>query len=220
MAGTAAEVIDLGRLTADAVLGPLTPAPRQVGRPAAEDRAAAAALWARLERRSAAERRVLVEELEEYWSWALSERIAAESLCQAPNHPGKALELADLARLVAEKVPGEALWRWRILGYALLFEANSRRACNDLPGADEALTRACALFEAGAPGDPGLLSGLGGPWIESSLRRDQRRFPEALQRIEEALALDRGELRGLILLSQSWLHEALGEAGGFVFGAF
>jgi tetratricopeptide (TPR) repeat protein len=210
-ASTAAEVIDLARLVADVVLGPLTPVRPTAEAPAAEDRAAAAALWARLERRRAAERRVLVDELEEYWSWALSERIAAESLGQAPNHPSKALELAELAHLVAEKVPGEELWRSRIRGYALLFEANARRACNDLPGAGEAVTRACTLFEAGAPGDPGLLSGAWGPWIESSVRRDQRRFPEALQRIEEALALDRGELRGQILLGKAWLHEMLGE---------
>ncbi len=85
--GTAAEVIDLARLATEVILGPLTPARSQARAPVVEDRAEAAALWARLERRSAAERRVLVEELEEYWSWALSERIAAKSLGQAPNHP-------------------------------------------------------------------------------------------------------------------------------------
>ncbi len=121
------------------------------------------------------------------------------------------MELAELAYLVAEKIPGEVLWRWRIQGYALLFEANARRACNNLPGADATMIRACTLFEAGAPGDPGLLSEAWRPWIESSLRRAQRRFPVALRRIEEALTLDRGELRGQILLSKSRLHETLGE---------
>jgi tetratricopeptide (TPR) repeat protein len=210
--GSAAELMDLGRLAADLVLKPLTPiCPPAGARPAAEDRAAAAALWSRLERRSAAERRMLVEELVEYWSWALSERVAAESLAQAPNHPERALELAELAVLIAEKVTGEELWRWRIHGYALLFVCNSRRACNDLPGSDEAFARARPFFKAGAPADPGLLNDAWLPWIESSLRRAQRRFPEALNRIEEALALDRGELRGQILLSKSHLHETLGE---------
>ncbi|HEV7506777.1 MAG TPA: hypothetical protein VGS07_17930 [Thermoanaerobaculia bacterium] len=211
-AGTAAELIDLARLAAEVILGPLTPARPQAGAPAAEDRMAAAALWARLERRNAAERRVLVEELEEYWSWALSGRIAAESLGQAPNHPGKALELAELAHLVAQKVPGEELWRWRIQGYALLVEGNALRVCNDLPASDKTFSLARLLFTAGAPADPGLLNEAWLPALESSLRRAQRRFPEALKLIEEALSLDRGELRGQILLSKSRLHETLGES--------
>jgi tetratricopeptide (TPR) repeat protein len=210
-AGTAAQVIDLARLAADVVLGPPTPVRPTAEAPAAEDRATAAALWARLEKRSSAERRALVEELEEYWSWALSERIAAESLVQAPNHPDKALELAELACLIAEKVPGEELWRWRIQGHALLFKGNARRVCNDLPGSDLAFSLARLLFKAGAPGDSGLLSEAWLPALESSLRRDQRRFPEAQKLIEEALALDRGDLRGKILLSKSFLHETLGE---------
>lgn len=209
--GIAAEVIDLARLATNVVLGPPNPARPLARPPAAEDRAAAAALWARLERRSAAERRLLVEDLEEYWSWALSERIAAESLSQAPNHPGKALELAELAHLVAQKVPGEELWRWRIQGYALLFEGNAFRVCNDLPSSDEVFSLARLLFKIGAAGDPGLLNEAWLPALESSLRRDQRKFPEALQQIEEALSLDRDELRGQVLLSKSRLHETLGE---------
>jgi len=180
--------------------------------PAAEDRGAAAALWARLEGLSFAERRMLVEELEEFWSWALCERAAAESVARAPNHPADALELAELALLVAERVSGERRWLRRLKGYALLFIANSRRVCQDLPAADEALARARPLFESGASGDPGLLNAAWLPALESSLRRAQRRFPEALQLIEEALALDRGELKGQILLSKSLLHATLGEA--------
>ncbi|HEV7784754.1 MAG TPA: helix-turn-helix transcriptional regulator [Thermoanaerobaculia bacterium] len=180
--------------------------------PAAEDREAAAALWAMLEGCSSAERRMLVEELEEFWSWALCERVAAESVARAPNRPGDALELAELALLVAERVSGERRWLWRLKGYALLMVANSRRVCQDLPGSDEALARARPLFEAGAPGDPGLLNAAWLPWIESAIRRAQRRFPEAFQLIEEALVLDRGELMGQILLSKSLLHATLGDS--------
>jgi tetratricopeptide (TPR) repeat protein len=208
--GTAVELVALVAGATDVLLDRARP--KAGTPPAAEDREAAAALWARLEGLSPAERRMLVEELEEFWSWALCERVAAESVARAPNHPGDALELAELALLVAERVSGDRRWLWRLKGYALLFVANARRVCQDLPGADEALSRARPLFEAGVAGDPGLLNTAWLPWIESALRRDERRFSAALQLIEEALVLDRGELKGKILLSKSGIHDALGEA--------
>jgi len=168
-------------------------------------------LWSRLLPRSPAERRLLVEKGMRFRTWALMERVAAESVAKAPNQPREALELAELALLIAEKVRGDQLWRWRLAGYALLFVSNSRRAGNNLPGADEAMSRARKLFEAGAASDPGFLNEAWMPALESSLRRAQRRFPEALKRIGEALALDRGELRGQILIAKANLHDALGE---------
>jgi transcriptional regulator with XRE-family HTH domain len=168
-------------------------------------------LWNQLKRFPPAVRRQLVEDGMKYRTWALCERIAAESVGKAPNHPTEAQELAELALLIAELTPGEDLWRQRLAGYAGLFLGNARRACNNLPGADQALSRARKLFEAGAPGDPGYLNEAWLPALESSLRRAQRRFPEALKRIDEALALDRGELRAQILLNKSRLHETLGD---------
>lgn len=169
-------------------------------------------LWDRLKRRTPAERKKLVEREMELRSWALCERVAAESIKAAPNHPREALELADLALFIAERVPGDASWRSRIQGYAGLFVGNARRACNDLPGADEAFSRARKLWEAGADGDPGLLNEAWLPGLEAALRRDQRRFPEALKRIDEALVLDKeGELRGEILITKAGIHDALGD---------
>ncbi|HEV7506779.1 MAG TPA: helix-turn-helix transcriptional regulator [Thermoanaerobaculia bacterium] len=168
-------------------------------------------LWNQLKRHSPIVRRQLVEDGMKYRTWALCERVAAESVGKAPNHPKEAQELAELALLIAELTPGEDLWRQRIAGFAGIFLGNARRACNNLPGADQALSRARKLFEAGAPGDPGFLNEAWLPALESSLRRAQRRFPEALKRIEEALALDRGELRAQILLNKSRLHETLGD---------
>lgn len=97
-------------------------------------------------------------------------------------------------------------------GYAWVHVSNSLRACNNLPGADDAIGRARKLWEAGAPGDPGLLNPAWLPGLEAALRRAQRRFPEALKRIEEALALDKGELRGEILLTKARIHETLGDS--------
>ncbi len=168
-------------------------------------------LWAHLKRKPPGDRLALVEDSKKFRSWALCERVAAESIALASNHPRQALEMAELALRIAELTPGEAAWRSRLQGYAWAHVSNARRVCSDLPGADEAMTRAWKLWEAGAAGDLGLLNESWLPWIEAALRRAQRRFPEALKRIGEALAFDSGELRGEILLTKARIHETLGD---------
>lgn len=168
-------------------------------------------LWRRLKPHTAAERRLLVEEVRKYRHWALVERLAAESIERAANHPREALELAELALAVAERVPGDAAWRSRLTGHAWVHIANGQRVCNDLHAMEAALARGLKLWENGEPGDPGLLNAAIVPWIEAACRRAQRRFKEALKRIDEALELDRGELRGRILISKSGIFDALGD---------
>ncbi|MFL6264293.1 MAG: helix-turn-helix domain-containing protein [Thermoanaerobaculia bacterium] len=168
-------------------------------------------LWDLLKRQTPAERRSAVQKRRRYGTWALCERVAAESIRKAPNHPKEALELAELALLIAERVPGERTWGLRLQGYAWAHMSNARRVCNDLPGAEEAMVRAWKLWEAGEPGDPGLLNKVWLPWIEAVLQKDQRKFHRALKRINEALALDPGELRAEILLTASRIHSALGD---------
>ena len=168
-------------------------------------------LWDRLKRHTPAERRSLVQKGRKYRSWALCERVAAESVRKAPNHPQEALELAGLALLIAERLPGERTWGLRLQGYAWAHVSNARRVCNDLPGAEEAMVQARKLWKAGEPGDPGLLNKAWLPGLEAALRRAQRRFPEALKRISEALALDPGELKAEILLTKARIHETFGD---------
>src|SRR6185295_6305703 len=206
--GTAAELIALVQLASDAILGPFASIPPATAAPPVRE---AEALWAGLEPCSAGERRMLVEDLEEYREWSLCVRVAAESREKAANQPREALELAELALLIAELTPGEEAWRWRLQGYAWAHVANGRRVCQDLPVAKEAMARALKLWEAGAAADPGLLNAAVLPWIEAAVRRSERRFPEALKRIDDALALEPGELRGKILLTKSAIHDAIGE---------
>ncbi|HSS78788.1 MAG TPA: helix-turn-helix domain-containing protein [Thermoanaerobaculia bacterium] len=169
-------------------------------------------LWNRLKRRKPAERRKLVERGLEFHTWALCERVARESITAAPNQPQPALELAELALLIAELLPGDALQRAQTQSYAWAHVGNGRHVCNDLPGADEALARARKLWEEGTAGEPGFLSAAWLPWIEASLRRSQRRFSTALKQIDEALAHDQeGELRGEILLTKARIHQTLGD---------
>ncbi len=178
---------------------------------ALQARQGAELLWDSLKRRAPAHRRKLVSRGLRFRTWALCERVAAESIHKAPNHPREALELADLALAIAERLPGERAWGLRLQGYAWAHVSNARRVCNDLTGAEAAIVRARKLWEAGKAGDPGFLNEAWLPGLEAALRRGQRRFPEALKRIDEALALDTGELRGEILLTKARIHETLGD---------
>ena len=181
---------------------------------ALQARQGAELLWDRLKRRAPAERRALVNRGLRFRTWALCERVAAESIRKAPNHPREALELAELALLIAERLPGERTWALRLQGYAWAHVSNARRVCNDLNGAEDAMVRARRFWEAGAAGDPGFLNQAWLPGLEAVLRRGQRRFPEALKRIDEALALDPGELRGEILLTKSAIFQILADPEG------
>jgi transcriptional regulator with XRE-family HTH domain len=181
---------------------------------ALQARERAEVLWKRLARRSAGDCLALVEDSKKFRSWALCERVAAESIAAAPNHPRQALELAELARRIAELTPGSQSWQWRLQGYAWAHVSNARRVCNDLPGAEQAMDRAWKLWEDGATGDPGLLEETWLPGLDAALRRSQRRFSEALKRIDEALALDRGELRAQILITKASILLTLGDSEG------
>ncbi|MEO6193159.1 MAG: helix-turn-helix transcriptional regulator, partial [Thermoanaerobaculia bacterium] len=61
---------------------------------ALQARQGAEILWGHLKRRAPAQRRELVSRGLRFRTWALCERVAAESIHKAPNHPREALELA------------------------------------------------------------------------------------------------------------------------------
>ncbi len=160
---------------------------------------------------SSRQRTALVEEDEEFRAWALSELVAAKSIEKAPSSPAEALELAMLALRIAELCPGEKWLRERAQGNAWFHVANARRVTNDLRGSDVALATATRHWEAGASGDPGLFNEAIVLGLEATIRKSQRRFPEALRRIEEALAADQGGLRAQLLLAKAQILGAVGD---------
>jgi tetratricopeptide (TPR) repeat protein len=170
--------------------------------------------WARLEPRKKDERLALVEESVEVRTWAVVELVSAKSIDRAPSSPAEALELAELALRIAELCLGDEWLRQRAQGYAWFHVGNARRVTNALPGADMALSKAKPLWKAGAPGDPGLFDEAIVLGLEASIRKAQRRFPEARRRIEEALAIDRGSLRGKLLLTKAQILGVLGDFEG------
>jgi tetratricopeptide (TPR) repeat protein len=168
-------------------------------------------LWRRLKRYKPEDRLTVVEEDRRYCRWGLVVIVVQESLDAAPNQPKEALELARLALRIAELVSGSRDWGWRLQGYAGAALTNAYRVCSDLPAARKARARAKQLWDDGEPGDPGLLNEALLPWVEAALHRDEREFSLAVKRINEALELDNGELRGKILLTKGYIHNTMDE---------
>ena len=170
-------------------------------------------LWRRMQRRPSL-RRALVEEDPEFRSWALCELICKESIKAAADNADRARELADLALLIADLTSGEASWRWRLQGYAWAHAGNARRVGGDLPGAEEAFSRAGELWKAGAPGDPGLLNEGQVLSLEASLRTTQGRLLEAATLLDAALTSAPRDLRPNLLIKKARLLEWAGDYEG------
>jgi transcriptional regulator with XRE-family HTH domain len=160
------------------------------------------------------ERRGLVEVFPDYWSRALAVRVCQASVKKAAHKPGEALELAELALWIAERIPGDERERSRLRGYCWGHIANARRVANDHAGSDEAFARAWELWHAGADSDPELLGEWVLPSMEASLRRDQRRFSEALALLDRAKASQGGSSPValiFLLLQKEHIFEQLGD---------
>lgn len=113
-------------------------------------RQAAETLFQRLLPLTHRERRGLIEAFPDFWSWALAVRMCEASVASAAGQPREALELAELAVSIAERIPGEETWRSRLEGYCWAHLGNARRAANDAAGAKDAFALACRLWPAAA----------------------------------------------------------------------
>jgi transcriptional regulator with XRE-family HTH domain len=169
-------------------------------------------LWTSLKRATREDRRALVACFPEFWTGALAARVSAASLRAAPHDAREAQELADLALSIAGRVPAEEGLRSRAQGYCWAHVGNARRVANDLDGADEAFTRAWGLWRAGAADTELFLE-----WrllsLEASLRRDQRRLPEALELLDRARAVCEGgpDPIARILLQKETVLDLMGD---------
>ncbi|HTG32031.1 MAG TPA: helix-turn-helix transcriptional regulator [Thermoanaerobaculia bacterium] len=172
-------------------------------------------LWARLKAHPRLSRRELVAGSPELRSWALAERVCEASVRAAADSPREALDLADLALFIAQRVEeGGEDWRRHLEGYAWAHVANARRVANDFAGADEAFVRAWDLWRAGAAFD--LLPEWRMLSLEASLRRGERRFNEALELLDRAGRAAEGDpvASGRILLKKEYICELMGDLDG------
>jgi transcriptional regulator with XRE-family HTH domain len=111
----------------------------------------AAVLRAELDECGKEERRALVEEGVEYQTRDLCALLCAESRRSAEAGEDSALELAELALHVAERVPGDAEWRACVQAFAWAHLGHARRQRGDRTGAEEAFAQFRQLWQDGAP---------------------------------------------------------------------
>lgn len=139
-------------------------------------------------RATSKERRGLVEVFPDFWTWALAVRVCEASVRRAAHKADAALELADLALSIAERVPAAPAFRSRLQGYCWAHIANAQRVSEDFDGADVAFRRAWELWQAGLDSDPEFLP----EWrlldLEASLRADEQQFSQALNLLRQSRA--------------------------------
>ncbi len=172
-------------------------------------------LWERLKSTTRQERREAVDALPEFQSWALAELVCEASIRAAAHKPEDALDLADLALFIAKRVQGDEGWRSRLEAYCWAHIGNARRVANDYASADRAFAQVWNLWSS-SDGDPDLIP----QWrlfdLEASLRREERRFPEALDLLDRALAVAKtcGPATGQILLNKEFVFDQMGDLQG------
>lgn len=149
----------------------------------------------------------------ELQSWATCELIAEEAVQAASRDLNESFHWARLAWQIARRVQGPAGWRARLRAYAAAVFANALRVAGRLKAADRVMKKARRLWVAGDDPDyildPGRLLDL-----EASLRRDQRRFPEAIFTLDAALIVSRTPAR--ILIKKGFTLEIMGDYEGAV----
>ncbi len=187
----------------------------QRARKAAAARRESEVLAERLKSASARDRQNLIAVFPEFRTWAVAEALAHASERAARHGVAEALELAELALAVAWRVPGNA-WRARTVAYCTGFLANVYRVATEFDEASAVFARAWALWREGEAAASLPLA----EWrlldLEASLRREQQRFPEALERLEWALALSGGQpvAAGRILLKKEQTLYQMGDVVG------
>jgi len=172
-------------------------------------------VWATLERFPPERRRRLIElSPRPAGNVALARRICEASAHAATDRVEEAKELADLALFTARQVPDQDQ-RVQAEGFCWGFVANAGRVATEYDDADQAFAKVWELWPAD-PSEPELLPEWRLHDLEASLRRAQRRFPEARECLKKALARCGGEpaAAGQILLNKEHLFDAMGDTQG------
>ncbi|HKH47894.1 MAG TPA: hypothetical protein VKM72_24825 [Thermoanaerobaculia bacterium] len=171
-------------------------------------RAEAKEVWKEMRSRSAEAQRLFIDQNPAVCTPALVRRLCDESERGAARSAVLAMALAELALYVAERVQGEVSLRCQAYAQGLI--ANASRVGGQLPVADLAYGKAFALWKASPVGDP-VLDEARFLDLGASLRRAQRRLPEALDLINQALTLTQPEGISDLLLNKSHVQHASGQ---------
>ncbi|MEP7011734.1 MAG: helix-turn-helix transcriptional regulator [Acidobacteriota bacterium] len=180
-------------------------------------RAEAVTVWEILRplQRHPADRRQVIEESPRFATWALVEKLAHESDRATIRDVEEALALADLDVWTAERLHPPADYQAASREYAQVYLGNARRVKGWLDQADAAFFRA---KEVAAVGEivPSPFSRARMLDREASLRRDQRRFDEALALQDQAFKIAQPSELGSLWLNRSVLLHASNDPVGAI----
>jgi transcriptional regulator with XRE-family HTH domain len=173
-------------------------------------------MWERLKPLSLAKRRDLVTAFPRYRTCALVARVCEASTRAAAHRPAEALELAEFAGFIAERVRGGERRRLRASGYAHGFIANAQRVATDFDAADATFLQAWLLWHAGTATDHDPLQEWRLLSLEASLLRAHQHFSAALDLLDRARAAcgDCALAIGRILMQKSNVLEQSGDFAG------
>jgi len=170
--------------------------------------------WERLKCRSDAELGYLVEALPELRTRELVVLMASASAEAAADDAGRALAVARAAHRLGELAGGEGAERWALEAKTLAYLSNALRVANDPQEADAVFSQALARWVAAAEKGEVLLPRWRLLDLEGSLRKDQRRFPEALERLAEARLVAPPEAIARILVIRAATMAYMGDYEG------
>ncbi len=150
-------------------------------------------------------------------TWAFADLLADLSLATAPERPKIALVLGEEALIAAEGATATETFLDHLKAKALATTGNARRVLGFLPDAERAFLAARKLWPEGAPTPGNILTEALLFDLEASLRRDQRLFAEAHERLDRAFALTpAGPAQGALFLKQSSVFEQQGDPEGSI----
>jgi transcriptional regulator with XRE-family HTH domain len=155
----------------------------------AEKRQAAPGFWRRLKGYAFPDQKAVVETNPELRNFALVERVCRESREAAPNSADEAVALGRLAVFLAEQVEERGTLREQTLALAWAHLANSLRVKGKLSEAREAFQKADGFWDFAADEGGGVIAAAQVLSLKASLRRAERKFPEALILIDRAIEL-------------------------------
>ncbi len=165
-------------------------------------------LWSLMKDMNEGQQLAVVRVVRACWSWALMERVCAESENQASGDIERAAFLARLAREIAERVQGPESWCRCVVGYAAAHAPNVLRVAGELEPARADLEAAKSLWSSGSDPDgvldPGRVLDL-----DASLCRAERRFEKALDLLDKAFPVSQSP--GRILVKKGFTLEVMGK---------
>jgi tetratricopeptide (TPR) repeat protein len=187
----------------------------------ARSRAEAPRLWESLQQLPQSRRISLAKAGNPFLSWGLCELLCRRSEAVAAQDAAQAVEIAELAVMVADALleddAAEERWLYQLRALAWAYLGNANRAGGDLPLAESAFGMSDQWWEAGEEGmgdvlgyRPTLLD------LKASLRITQGRYQEALSLLQDAFDLYLGvhrepHLAGRVLIKESYTRIEMGE---------